>query len=38
MDSVVFDVCRYDPVTQLLEENHVELSSAGIRSVPSSAV
>ena len=29
-DSVVFDVCRYDPVTQLLEENHVELSSAGI--------
>jgi SAM-dependent methyltransferase len=33
-DSVVFDVCRYDPVTQLLEENHVELSSAGIRFGP----
>lgn len=33
-DRVVLDVCRYDPVTQLLEENHVELSSAGIRLSP----
>ncbi|WP_020574929.1 class I SAM-dependent DNA methyltransferase [Actinopolymorpha alba] len=34
MDSVVFDICRYDPVTQLLEENHVRLSGEGIRFGP----
>jgi len=33
-DAVTFDVCRYDPVTQLLEENHVELSTRGIRFGP----
>ena len=33
-ERVVFDVCHYDPVTQHLEENHVELSSAGIRLNP----
>ena len=33
-DSVGFDVCRYDPVTQLLEENHVALSAGGIRFGP----
>ena len=32
--QVVLDVCHYDPVTQLLEENHVELSSTGIRFGP----
>lgn len=29
-DHVVFDVCRYDPVTQILDENHVRLSADGI--------
>lgn len=33
-DRVVFDVCRYDPVTQVLDENHVELTAAGIRFSP----
>ena len=33
-DTVVLDVCHYDPVTQLLEENHVELFSAGVRLGP----
>ena len=33
-DTVVLDVCHYDPVTQLFEENHVELSCAGIRLGP----
>jgi SAM-dependent methyltransferase len=28
-DRVLLDVCRYDPVTQILEENHVTLTSAG---------
>lgn len=27
IDHVVFDVCRYDPVTQILDENHVRISS-----------
>jgi hypothetical protein len=30
LNSVVFDVARYDPVTQLLEENHVSLTADGI--------
>jgi SAM-dependent methyltransferase len=33
-DAVILDVCRYDRATQLLEENHVELSVAGIRLGP----
>jgi hypothetical protein len=33
-DSVGFDVCRYDPVTQLLEENHVRLTGKGIEFGP----
>lgn len=33
-DSVGFDVCRYDPVTQLLEENHVRLSAGGLEFGP----
>ncbi len=33
-DKVVLDVCHYDPVTQLLEENHVELTSGGVRLGP----
>jgi SAM-dependent methyltransferase len=32
--EVVLDVNRYDPVTQLLEENHVTISAAGIRMGP----
>ena len=30
VDHVVFDVCRYDPVSQILDENHVRISSDGI--------
>jgi SAM-dependent methyltransferase len=33
-DAVVLDVNRYDPVTQILEENHVHLSNAGVRLGP----
>lgn len=33
-DAVVFDVARYDPVTQLLEENHVRLTPSGISMQP----
>jgi SAM-dependent methyltransferase len=29
-ETVVLDVARYDPVTQLLEENHVRLTASGI--------
>ena len=32
--EVVLDVNRYDPVTQLLAENHVHISAAGIRMGP----
>jgi SAM-dependent methyltransferase len=32
--TVVFDVARYDPVTQLLEENHVRLTPNGITMNP----
>ncbi|MGB0386471.1 MAG: methyltransferase domain-containing protein [Ardenticatenaceae bacterium] len=32
--DVVFDVARYDPVTQLLEENHVRLTENGIKMNP----
>lgn len=28
-ERVLLDVCRYDPVTQILEENHVTLTSEG---------
>ena len=33
-DMVVLDVARYDPVTQLLEENHVQLTAQGITMSP----
>jgi SAM-dependent methyltransferase len=33
-DAVVLDVARYDPVTQLLEENHVRFSASGITIEP----
>lgn len=33
-ETVVLDVARYDPVTQLLEENHVEFTAQGIRMSP----
>ena len=32
--AVVLDVARYDPVTQLLEENHVQLAPTGITLQP----
>ena len=34
MDSVTLDVARYDPATQLFEENHIVLSAQGIRMRP----
>lgn len=34
VDHVVLDVCRYDPVTQILDENHVHLGKAGVRLRP----
>jgi SAM-dependent methyltransferase len=34
MDMVTLDIARYDPVTQLFEENHVDLSPSGIRMGP----
>lgn len=34
MDSVTLDIARYDPVTQLLEENHIVLSAQGISTTP----
>ena len=33
-DEVLLDVSRYDPATQLLEENHVRLSGDGVRFGP----
>ncbi|GAB3597992.1 class I SAM-dependent methyltransferase [Angustibacter peucedani] len=32
--EVVLDVNRYDPVTQLLDENHVQLTAGGVRMGP----
>jgi SAM-dependent methyltransferase len=34
VDAIVLDVARYDPVTQLLEENHVRLTPNGITMQP----
>ena len=34
MDTVTLDLARYDPVTQLFEENHVDLSPGGITMGP----
>lgn len=34
VDRVGFDVNRYDPVTQMLDENHVEITANGIRFGP----
>ena len=34
LDTIVFDVARYDPVTQLLEESHVSLTANGITLSP----
>jgi SAM-dependent methyltransferase len=34
LDNVRLDVARYDPITQLLEETHVSLSSKGTRLNP----
>ena len=34
MSEVVLDVARYDPVSQLLEENHVRLAANGISMSP----
>lgn len=30
VDHVVLDVCRYDPVTQVLDENHVRIGADGV--------
>jgi SAM-dependent methyltransferase len=30
VDHVVLDVCRYDPVTQILDENHVRIGADGL--------
>jgi SAM-dependent methyltransferase len=30
VEHVVLDVCRYDPVTQILDENHVRIGADGI--------
>jgi hypothetical protein len=32
--AVSFDVARYDPVTQLLSENHVRITSSGVQFAP----
>lgn len=34
VSEVTFDVARYDPVTQLMEENHVHISEQGISMNP----
>jgi hypothetical protein len=34
MDTVIFDVAQYNPVTQLLEESHVYLTASGITLSP----
>lgn len=34
VDAVTLDVCSYDPVTQILDENHVRISQEGIRFGP----
>jgi SAM-dependent methyltransferase len=34
LDAITLDVARYDPVSQLLTENHVRISAAGIRLTP----
>lgn len=33
-DSVTLDVCQYDPITQILHENHVTIGVAGINMAP----
>lgn len=33
-DEVVLDVNRYDPVTQILDENHISFTSSGLRLGP----
>lgn len=30
VDHVVLDVCRYDPMTQILDENHLHISADGV--------
>jgi SAM-dependent methyltransferase len=34
VDHVLLDVCRYDPVTQILDENHVRIGAGGIQLGP----
>lgn len=34
VDAVGFDVARYDPVTQQLDENHVRITADGVRFMP----
>jgi SAM-dependent methyltransferase len=30
LDGVTLDICRYDPITQILDENHVTIAAEGI--------
>lgn len=34
LDHVGLDVCRYDPVTQILDENHVRIGADGVTFTP----
>ena len=34
VDHVLLDVCRYDPVTQILDTNHVHISADGVTMGP----
>jgi SAM-dependent methyltransferase len=34
MDSVTLEVCRYDPVTQVLDKNHIRIGADGITLSP----
>jgi len=34
IDQVRFDVARYDPVTQLLSENHISITPDGVKMTP----
>jgi len=34
MDSVTLEVCRYDPVTQVLDKNHIRIGADGVTLSP----
>lgn len=37
VDEVALEVCRYDPVTQVLDKNEVSIGAHGERATPSRA-